>query len=245
MGTKISSGAGTASADRPQERLVLVSYPKVVFLYPTFLVSVIAALWSFLAAGKGAADPQNTSQVVVAWCFLIALATNLVVISFDFPRTAWITLIFVIVALVLAVILLSVYYPDLLPAIGHFLRSITPTANAHFYAVISVVFVLLYIAVWISRRFDYWEVRRNELLHHHGFLSNLERFNATDMRVTKEINDVFEYWMLGAGRLVLHPRGEQVPIILENVPFISKKETALTHMLSSIQVTVATKKSDV
>jgi hypothetical protein len=87
-------------------------------------------------------------------------------------------------------------------------------------------------------QFDYWEVRPNELLHHHGMLSDLKRYSAPDLRVDKEINDVFEYLLLRSGRLILHPSGEKRAIILENVLFITQKEESLTRMLGALQVQV-------
>ena len=87
-------------------------------------------------------------------------------------------------------------------------------------------------------QFDYWEVRPNELLHHHGVLSDLERFSAPNLRIDKEINDLFEYLLLRAGRLILHPSNERRAIVLENVFFINKKEQQITKMLGALQVQV-------
>ena len=89
-------------------------------------------------------------------------------------------------------------------------------------------------------RFDYWDARPNELLHHHGLWGNLERFSAPGLRIDKEINDVFEYMLLGSGRLILHPSNERKSIVLDNVPFIRKKEAAVMRMLGALQVEVRT-----
>jgi hypothetical protein len=113
-----------------------------------------------------------------------------------------------------------------------------PLANSTFYYVVAGIMALLYLAMFISVQFDYWEVRPNELLHHHGLLSDLNRYSAPDLRIDKEINDVFEYLLLRSGRLILHPSGEKRAIILENVPFIAHKEEALTRMLGALQVQV-------
>jgi hypothetical protein len=76
------------------------------------------------------------------------------------------------------------------------------------------------------------------LLHHHGFLANVERFPSPHLRIDKEITDVFEYLLLRSGRLILQPSEERRTIILDNVPFIDKKEEAITRMLSALQVQV-------
>ena len=72
--------------------------------------------------------------------------------------------------------------------------------------------------------------------HHHGILSDLKRYPAPNLRVDKEINDVFEYMLLGAGRLILHPTTEKRAIVLDNILFVSEKEKNLTKMLGSIKV---------
>jgi hypothetical protein len=51
-----------------------------------------------------------------------------------------------------------------------------------------------------------------------------------------EINDLFEYLLLRAGRLVLHPSNEPRAIVLENVMRIKSKEAQLTKMLGALQV---------
>jgi hypothetical protein len=100
--------------------------------------------------------------------------------------------------------------------------------------------LLLYGIVLISRRFDYWEVRGNELLHHSGLLSDLKRFSAPNLRIDKEINDVFEYILLGSGRLIIHASNERRAIVLDNILFINSKEERITKMLGALQVRVRT-----
>jgi hypothetical protein len=91
---------------------------------------------------------------------------------------------------------------------------------------------------FFTLRLDYWEVRPNELLHHHGVLSNLERFSAPNLRIDKEINDLFEYLLLRSGRLILHPSNERRAIILDNVPFIKDKERQITQLLGALKVDI-------
>ena len=96
----------------------------------------------------------------------------------------------------------------------------------------------MFVVVAVVVRFDYWEVRGNELLHHHGFLSNLERLSAPNLRMEKEINDIFEYLLLRSGRLIIYTSNDRQPIVLDNVPFIDKKEAAVMRMLGALQVQV-------
>ncbi|MCH9656654.1 MAG: hypothetical protein K0U89_22650, partial [Planctomycetes bacterium] len=67
---------------------------------------------------------------------------------------------------------------------------------------------------------------------------DLERFAAPNLKIDKEISDIFEYVLLRSGRLVLHPRNEPRAIVLDNVPFISRKEKQITRMLGALQVQV-------
>jgi hypothetical protein len=216
--------------------IYLVAYPKIVFLYPTYIASLIAALYMLFWGDKaGVADRVGE---VFALLFLMLAAVNLVVLSFDFPRTTSLTLFFAFCAIVMGGVLLLKNRPELLPFMSKFFAALKPWANAQFYFLFAILMSLLYIAVWIMVRFDYWEVRPNELLHHHGFLSDLERFSAPNLRISKEINDVFEYMLLRSGRLILHPTNEPRAFVLDNVLNINRKEAQITKMLGALQVQV-------
>ncbi|HUY34185.1 MAG TPA: hypothetical protein VMV69_15665 [Pirellulales bacterium] len=213
----------------------LVPYPKIVFLYPAWLTSLAAAI--YLSFGKHPLDPDDTSAVVPTLVFLGILAVNLVVLGVDFPRTTSLTLFFFAAAVVMGLILIGEYHPAVLGAIGDLLKKFRPLASAQFYWAFFCILGAIYALVWIVVHFDYWEVRPNELLHHHGVLSGLERFSAPHMTIEKEITDVFEYLLLKSGRLILQPSNER-PIVLDNVLFIERKEIAITRMLGALQVQV-------
>ncbi|HUG89469.1 MAG TPA: hypothetical protein VML55_01460 [Planctomycetaceae bacterium] len=225
--------APAPAGEKSPTSIYLVSYPKIVFLYPSFFVALGAGIWTLLSGGTPDDDPG-----VAALVFLGVLGMNLVVLSFDFPRATSLTLFFCAAALVLGAWVSSLLYPDLLPAVGTFLSRLRPYADAQFYFVFAGILGAIYIAVWATVHLDYWEVRPNELLHHHGVLSDLERFAAPNLRIDKEINDVFEYLLLRSGRLILHPSQEPRAIVLENVFFINRKERELTQMLGALQVRV-------
>jgi hypothetical protein len=261
-------------AGRPElpNRVYLVSYPKIVFLYPTVLVSFLCALFLWIRGGipADAIAPEAAAQPVAAaetdaaaapaaapavsaghtyqyWCariFLAVLGFNLVVISFEFPRTTSLTWFFAISTVCLAALFLFSFYENLAPALLQGILSIKPMANGSFYMVFTAIMLVMFVAVLISRRVDYWEVRGNELLHHHGFLSNLERFNAPNLRIDKEITDLFEYLLLRSGRLVIHCSNERRAIVLENVLGIDKKERQITQMLGALQVRVRTDREE-
>ena len=163
---------------------------------------------------------------------------NLVILSFDFPRTTSLTLFFFVAAVTLGLILLFTFQPNLLPDLTAFIRQFRPMANSHFYAAIAFILGAMFAVVAVVVRFDFWEVRGNELLHHHGFLSDLERLSAPNLRMEKQINDIFEFLLLRSGRLTIYTSNDRQPIVLDNVPFIDRKEQAVMRMLGALQVQV-------
>ena len=215
------------------ERVFLVPYPKVIFLYPTFICGLIAALWmSFYGSTEG------KTPVVLAAVFLVTLAVNLIVLTLDFPRATGLTLFFVGATVFLGLSLVAILKPDVLPFLTSLVSGIQPAANATFYWVTTAIIGGVFLVVKVKIQFDYWEVRRNEILHHHGLLSDLRRYPTAGLQVNKEISDVFEYVLLRSGTLTLKPQGETRMFVLENVPRISAKEAKLTKMLSAVKVKV-------
>lgn len=234
-----STKSSKSSAPKPN-RILLVPYPKFVFLYPTFVVAAIATLVLYFG-GHHAVDPSTQSTpVFMTGLFLVVMMTNMFIIVFDFPRAN--SLILVLLAIVVAggIWAMGHLMPDFLPSLSGMLRKIQPAANATFFLCITIGMGLMYGAVMISVRFNYWELRNNELLHHHGFLSDLKRYPAPNLRVDKEINDIFEFVLLGSGRLILHPTTEKRAIVLDNILFVGTKERELTKMLGSIKVKIGT-----
>lgn len=218
-------------SDQPP-RIFLVSYPKMVFMYPTLIAAILAGIFLWIAK-----EEDNRTHTVCG-IFMVVFALNMVVFAFDFPRTTSLTLFFFIVAVVLGLLLAFKFKPDLLPILGEILHSYAPHANATFFFSIAGALSLVFAAVLINVQFDYWEVTPNELLHHHGVLSNLERFASPNLKIDMEINDLFEYMLLRAGRLILHPSSEPRAIVLENVMGIKSKEAKLMKMLGALQVQV-------
>ncbi|OYP34467.1 hypothetical protein CGZ80_15080 [Rhodopirellula sp. MGV] len=218
--------------------MLLVPYPKFVFMYPTLIVSFIASLVLWFTGDTTINPAEDQTAVMVTGMFLAVLMANMFVIVFDFPRATSLTLMFVVTSIAMGLWLLFLSRPGLLPAIEGWVRGIRPVANATFFMCMTIGMGLMYAAVFVSTRFNYWELSNNELLHHHGMLSDLKRYPAPNLRVDKEINDVFEYALLGAGRLILHPATEKRAIVLDNILFVGTKEAEMTKMLGSIKVQI-------
>jgi hypothetical protein len=229
----MSQGSLPAGRESDQvPRIFLVSYPKIVFMYPTLMAAFLAGIYMAIAKR----DDGDTH--LVSALFMAVFTLNLVVFAFDFPRTTSLTLFFFLAAVVLGLLLAFRFNDQILPFLHRILNAYNPWANATFFFSIAGSLSLVFLAVLIYVQFDYWEVTPNELLHHHGFLSNLERFASPSLKIDMEINDLFEYFLLRAGRLILHPSSEPRAIVLENVMGIKSKESQLTKMLGALQVQV-------
>jgi hypothetical protein len=225
----------TASGPDTCTRIYLVPHPKIVFMYPTLIVAVIAGLISHFSHNQ-----ETRAEHIVSLLFLIMLGINLSVIAFDFPRTTSLTMFFALLAIGIGAWFFFTEYPEAWPGFHRLLLKLTPAANARFYFLFAIILAILFFGVWVNTQLDYWEVRQNELLHHHGIWANMERFAAPSLRIDKEINDLFEYLLLGSGRLVLHPSDERRAVVLDNVFFVNRKEAQLTKLLGALQVEVKT-----
>jgi hypothetical protein len=222
--------AGTATAVERKDRVVLRSYPKIVLLYPTWLAAIIAGIVT---------SSTDAASIATALTFLIVAGLNLIVLSFEFPRTTSLTLLFLIVAVIFGALWLNHYWV-FLPQLRDWVARLTPEANSQFYWLLAVVLTVIYVFVFIDTRFDYWEIMPNEILHHHGILGNVNRFPAPQLKFEKEITDVFEFFLLRSGRLLLHPSTERRAIVLENVPNINRREDEIGALLRVLDVHVHT-----
>ena len=209
------------------ERIIIRTYPKIIFLYPTMIFSFICAL--FVQFDWGAHDNWGIA-------FMVVLGFNLCVLAFDFPRTASLTLVFSIIAIILAAVLLN-ERSEFLPSLAHQTTKLKPSANSTFYWLLTIILAVIFLLVYIIHRFvDYWEVLSNELIHHHGILGGIQRLPAPGIKLEKEITDVFEFILLQSGRLIITPQGDNRAIILDNVPNINTVEDGIKAILGVTEV---------
>ena len=173
--------SGTSTKSGKSDVLIIRNWPKMVFMWPTALMSLVCGLiatflpsWDHFFGGA----------------FLICFTFNLLVITYDFPRSTSLTMLAAIVALVLGVILINQRYGIVAP-LQAWLSSLDLKASADFYYAIFAGMFLLFIGMALITRFDYWELTSNELIHHTGLLGNIERFSTGGLKLNTEINDVF------------------------------------------------------
>jgi len=174
---------------------------------------------------------------VLGLLFLLVLFLNLMILAFDFPRFA--IFAFFLAGTTILFFFLWLGFGFLAP-LKRLVEGVYVVANAEFYLLFTLVLLGIYGFIYATRWLDYWEILPNEILHHHGPLSDLERYPTMNLKFDKEIPDVFEHMMFGAGRLVLHVSSEAKPLVLDTVLNVSRKEEALKKLMSRLEVRVTT-----
>jgi len=215
-------------------RIIIRPYPKIVFFYLTWMISLVCGI---LMAFAGDAGIDADVARVAGLLFFYIFAFNLLVVAFEFTRILAIAIIFMGGMLVFLGLWLS-HTVDFLSFLQGLSALIDPRMNANFFWIAFIAFTLVYGIVFLQTRFNYWEIQPNEILHHHGFMGDVERYPAPNLRMSKEINDVVEYILLRSGRLILHPSSERQAIVLECVLNINRVEDRVKDLLGSLQVRV-------
>jgi hypothetical protein len=246
----------------------IFTYPKVIFLFPTLIVALLCGvgMWAIgdptegqrkaaaetkVQAGQAVApgedvaptkhDRFKTPENLLAVLFLGVFAFNLLMMAIDFPRFTIVAGVFLIGFVVFFILWIGAYFDyELMRAVRKLMAGVYTFANAEFYFLITFILCVIFLIVYATRWLDYWQILPNEILHHHGPLSDLERFPTMNLKFDKEIPDVLEFMFLGSGKLVLHVTDERKAIVLDNVLFINSVESALKNLMSRMEVRVTT-----
>jgi hypothetical protein len=213
------------------ERVVIRSYPKVIVYYPTMIVAFLCALWASVSPGEGGEISQIPGRI-----FFLVFFFNTLTIAFDFTRIVFVAICLAFALMVTGLFLLESNNVAVFKSIAGALAWFDLRAGPGFFFAYGLMFVLIFIGVFFQTRFNYWEVKHNELLHHHGIAGDCDRFPAPNLRMSKEITDVFEYALLFSGRLVLFPATSERPIVLDHVVRINAMEKRIEKMLQTLQV---------
>lgn len=212
--------------DRAPESVLIRPWPKVVFLYPTFVTATVFFLLSWLGV---------VGETVLGNTFMLVLLMNLLVFSFDFSRIKSITIVVAVVAIVLAVLLIDTK-ADFTGWIGRVFGAIDIRCSTSFYAFLSAGLGFLLLVVFVNTRFNYYEVNAREILHHHGYLGDIQRWSTEGLEMNKEIYDVVEYLLLRSGRLIFQPATSKKAIVLDNVAGVNRIEKEVNDLLSVVAV---------
>jgi hypothetical protein len=207
------------------ENVIIRPLPKIVFLYPTWLLSIICGILVSVAG-----RPQEDVGVF----FLFIFFANITVFAFEFTRMKTVALILFVLVLVFAGLFINTKVA-LFDSLRRIVAGIDIRMNAAFYWFWAGFFGLVYCWAYVTSRFNYWEIKHNEILHHHGFMGDVLRFPAPGTRMTKEIPDLVEFALLLSGRIILAPPGT-APIVLENIPRVNRAEAKMQRLLGSLSV---------
>ncbi|MHA2005707.1 MAG: hypothetical protein ACXABO_02385 [Promethearchaeota archaeon] len=205
--------------------IYLRSYPKIIFFWPLLVTSLILLIIEAVAS-----DPELSKALGNAW--FIVFFINIFVTAFDFSSTKFFVLILAIVIIIMLLIFL------VLPNVGFSLTGIriNLSLSAQFYLVMTVILAFILGIVVISTRFEYFKIERNEIIHKKGIFSSAERFPVKSLRFRKEIPDVFEFFLLRAGKFTIMPGKADEVMILPTVLNINKREKQLDWLLSHVSV---------
>jgi hypothetical protein len=217
-----------AIVDRPPESVIIRPWPKIVFLYPTFVVATVHFLMSWLGI---------VGQTTLGNTFMLVLLLNLLVFSFDFSRIKSITIVIGAIATVLLVFVVDKQW-DLTGFLGRVFGSIDIQMNTPFYGFLSAGLGFLLLLVFINSRFHYYEVNAREILHHSGYLGDIQRWSTEGLEMNKEIYDVAEYLLLRSGRLIFQPATSKKAIVLDNVAGVNRIEKSVNDLLSIVAVRI-------
>ena len=176
-------------------------------------------------------------EQVIALIFLAAFTYTMVVVCTDIILTWALLGVAAAVILGMGLFILNIYY-QFLNGFFNFLGGFIPIANAHFYFAIFVVWVILMIAAIIYARFHYVKIESNEVIVVGGVLDKRRRFSTMRLTYTKEVFDVFEYYLpfVRSGRLVLRFQGETEPIVIDHVMNLDAVVKKLDHVTATMQV---------
>ena len=182
------------------------------------------------------ASDINAEQVI-ALIFLAAFSYTLVVVCTDIVLTWALLGIFSVVILGLILFIINIYHP-FLTGFFDFIGRFTPVANAQFYFAIFIIWCLLMFGGIIYSRVHYVKIESNEVVIVGGVLEKRKRYSSMRMQYTKEICDVFEYYLpfVRSGRLILRFPQEAEPVIIDHVMNIDKVIAKLDHVTATLQV---------
>ncbi|MES2708042.1 MAG: hypothetical protein V4726_15730 [Verrucomicrobiota bacterium] len=177
------------------------------------------------------------NEQVIALVFLAVFTYTLVVVCTDIILT-W-ALLGVALATIagMALFIANIYY-HILAGIFDFISGFMPYANSHFYFCIFGIWVILMIAAMIYARFHYVKIESNEVIVVGGVLDKRRRYSTMRMQYTKEVIDVFEYYLpfVRSARLVLRFPNEAEPIVIDHVINVDAVVKKLDHVAASLQV---------
>ena len=221
-----------------KQKIILRSYPKAIFLYPLFIVTLFIIIPIQVIEDNGAFFSTLFSIDMSNWLSIFWLGSLFFcffVISIEVKFSKLCAVLFGIVAL--AVVLFAT------PILGGTVVGFITTALGldlalplHFYT--SVVLILAFIlgAMIVGTHTEYVKIERNEIWCMKGIMGrSKERFPTRSLEINVERPDFIEH-RLGTGRITIKIPSLNKFIQLDTVFRAGKKVGDIDTLLSSIAV---------
>ncbi len=214
------------------ERVTIRSYPSItVQLYILGILALILGVVEFFV---------NKTEYTRAFgiFFILAFFFLSIVAAFEFPETKFFLLISLIVIIILLYVLLS--FMNIIPSmggLGRFYNAINATFSSHAFIGMGISALFVVFLIWLSRRFNYWVIEPNQVIHKTGLFGKVERYPTRSMRFSIDISDVFEYLLFfRSGRLVMDFPDEKKTVVLTLVPNIKRVDRKIREILGYVEV---------
>jgi len=221
--TKLPSESEIKKERVQEEKVILRSYSKVILFYPLLIISFVLFLIQIIMG----ADEQWLGAIWITVFFI-----NLFIISFDTSSTKFFILLLVIIVSIL--VFTFIFNPIVI--IGKiFSFEVLIVMSYQFYLSCTVILIIVLLIAWIATRFNYWKIERNEVIHKQGIIVSVKRYPTKSLRIEKDIPDLFEFMLLGAGSIQLFFANQEV-IHLSTIIKVNKKSKNIDYLLSDIQV---------
>ncbi len=214
----------TPPSEEIPDKVRVTSYPKIIFLWPTWVLSFI--IWMLMALG--AIDPLTDDWI--AWLWFGIFAFNVFIVSFEFTSAKFLLVVLLLGGIVVALIFIP-------PLLGTTLSLPYLYMDSLFYLAYTILFSVVYLFLWISRRFNYLEITTQQISYHVGLMADERRYPAPNCHFEKRTEDIFERiippW---CAKLVMKQEGGEEAEILDCVPRINKRLEEIKKILEHIKV---------
>ncbi|MFH0945167.1 MAG: hypothetical protein V2A76_08220 [Planctomycetota bacterium] len=196
-----------------REHMLIRPFNQAILMYP----SAILGLWGYALLEWVSVAPDAFGRV-----YLWTLFVNYLILFFDLKFGKTVIIFFGLV--ILGFILHS--FGALADVTGFFGR-IEPVMNGTFYVVMSVIWALIFLFVWVDRRSFVIVVEPNHVVIHDKWIGEAQAYPTENVTFSKEIGDALEL-LLGFGTLkIINANNGQ---LIRAVPHVFRITYALNEI---------------
>jgi hypothetical protein len=220
----------------PPAPLRVYSHSSLYYWWPVWMVGFLFSLLTYMQGrpvnfgdGEGSIDvlvhPSRNLGVVFTMIFLLVIVmTNLAV-----RGIASMTVIVTLIAITIFFAWMD-WWDPILRALG----SLAIYMNLGFYLFFSTaLFTLWAVTLLVFDRFEYWEFRPGQVVHHALFGDGEQTYDTHGMSVAKLRDDLFRHWILGLGSGDMHistTGARKAEFVIPNVLFVGTKLERIQHL---------------